>query len=188
MTQQQYHLMKKAGFRYLLFGLESAKQETLDRVNKGIKVRRIVEGCKMAKRAGLEPHLTIMLGYPWETKEDVVKTIKLARDLFRKGYADTLQATIVIPYPGTPLFEYCKENNLLKTKDWDDYDMRKPVMKTPLSEHEITKATQKLYKVFFTPQYILRRLVSIRNFSDLRFIKRGLTKISGHLKDFSSPK
>lgn len=187
-TQEQYHLMKKAGFRYLLFGFESGKQETLDRVNKGIKVRHIIEGCKMAKKAGLEPHLTIMLGYPWETKEDVVKTIKLAKDLFRKGYADTLQATIVIPYPGTPLFEYCKHNNLLKTRDWDDYDMRKPVMKTPLSEHEIIEATQKLYKVFFTPQYILRRLVSIRNFNDLSFIKRGLTKISGHLKDFSSPK
>jgi len=66
--------------------------------------------------------------------------------------------------------------------------MRKPVMKTPLSEKEITKATQQLYKVFFTPQYILRRLVSIRNFNDLNFIKRGLTKISGHLKDFSTPK
>ncbi len=187
-TQEQYHFMKKAGFRYLLFGLESAKQETLDRVNKGIKVRHIIEGCKMAKKAGLEPHLTIMLGYPWETKEDVDETIKLARDLFRKGYADTLQATIVIPYPGTPLFEYCKENNLLTIKDWDDYDMRKPVMKIPLSEKEIIEATQQLYKVFFTPQYILRRLVSIRNFNDLKFIKRGLSKISGHIKDFSATK
>jgi len=185
LDQDQYHLMKEAGFRYLLFGLESAKQETLDRLNKGIKVSDIAEGCKMVKRAGLEPHLTIMVGYPWETKEDVMATIELAKNLFNKGYADTLQATIVIPYPGTPLFRYCQENNLLSTQDWDDYDMRKAVMKTALTDENIKEASQQLYKAFFTPRYVFRRLTSIRNLNDLRFIIRGLRAIFGHLKDFA---
>ena len=185
LDQDQYHLMKEAGFRYLLFGLESAKQETLDRLNKGIKVSDIAEGCKMVKRAGLEPHLTIMVGYPWETKEDVMATIELAKNLFNKGYADTLQATIVIPYPGTPLFQHCQENNLLSTQDWDDYDMRKAVMKTALTDENIKEANQQLYKAFFTPRYVFRRLTSIRNLNDLRFIIRGLRAIFGHLKDFA---
>lgn len=185
LNQDQYHLMKKAGFRYLLFGLESAKQETLDRLNKGIKVDDITEGCKMAKRAGLEPHLTIMVGYPWETKEEVTATVELAKDLFNKGYADTLQATIVIPYPGTPLFRHCWENDMLSTQDWDDYDMRKAVMKTALTDDDIKEASQQLYKAFFTPRYVFRRLISIRNLNDLKFINRGLRAILGHLKDFA---
>jgi len=185
LDQNQYRLMKKAGFRYLLFGLESAKQETLDRINKGITVSDITEGCKMSKKAGLEPHLTIMVGYPWETKGDLVGTLGLAKDLFRKGYADTLQATVVIPYPGTPLFQYCWGNDLLSTQDWDDYDMRKAVMKTALTDEDIKEASQQLYKVFFTPRYVFRRLISIRNSNDLRFISRGLRAISGHLKDFA---
>ena len=176
--------MREAGFRYLLFGLESAKQETLNRINKGIKVNDIVEGCKMAQRAGLEPHLTIMVGYPWETREDVIGTIELAKDLFKKGYANTLQATIVIPYPGTPLFRYCQENDLLCTRGWDDYDMRTAVMKTALTDDDIKGASQQLYKAFFAPRYILRKLISIRNSNDLRYAIRGIGAILGHLRDF----
>lgn len=185
LSQEQYDLMRRAGFRYLLFGLESAKQETLDRINKGIDVSDIVEGCRMAKAAGLEPHLTIMIGYPWETKEDVLKTVFLARSLLTKGYADTLQATIVIPYPGTPLFRECHEKGLLTTYDWNDYDMKRVVMETPLSSEELNEINQAFYRIFFVPRYALRRLTSIRRLNDLRFIKRGLKAIFGHLKDFS---
>ena len=76
---------------------------------------------RMAKQAGLMPHVTCMVGYPWETKEDAQRTIDLTRRLFDKGYIDTLQATICMPYPGTPLFKECKEKNWLRTEDWDDY-------------------------------------------------------------------
>ena len=140
----------------------------------------------MAKRAGLEPHLTVMVGYPWETKEDIMETIALVKHLFNSGYCDTLQATIVIPYPGTPLFQYCQENGLLTAQDWDDYDMRQPVIKTGLTNEEIKRASQELYKVFFTPKYVFRRLTSIRSLSDLKYIGRGLKAIYGHLRDFTT--
>ena len=185
LKQEQYNLMKKAGFRMLLFGLESANQATLDRLDKGIKVGDITEGCKMAKKAGLEPHLTVMVGYPWETKEDATRTLGLAKELFGKGYADTLQATVVIPYPGTPLFDECKKNGWLKTEDWPQYDMREGVMKSSLTEDEIKEFTQGLYKIFLTPRYVTRKLVSIRSMDDLYFIKKGVEAVIGHLKDFS---
>ena len=183
--QEQYDLMKKANFRYLLFGMESSTQETLDRIKKGIKVSDISDGCRMAKKAGLEPHLTIMVGYPWEGKDTAMDTVNLAKEIFNKGWADTLQATIVIPYPGTPLFDYCKENNLLETEDWDRYDMREPVMKTPMKPEEIKEVTQELYKVFFSPQYIIRKFLSIREPSDIKFMLRGVKAVFGHIKDFN---
>jgi radical SAM superfamily enzyme YgiQ (UPF0313 family) len=186
LDQEQYHLMKKAGFRYLLFGLESASQKTLDRLNKGIRVSDVIEGCQMAAQAGLEPHVTIMLGYPWETRADAEATVALARYLFEKGYATTLQATIVIPYPGTVLFAECSQKGWLTTDDWDDYDMRQPVMKAAVGPDEIRKLTQDLYKVFFSPRYILRRVTRIRSLDDLSFGVRGIKAVLGHLKDFST--
>ena len=36
-----YKLMKKAGFRMILFGIESANQKTLDKINKNLRVEEI---------------------------------------------------------------------------------------------------------------------------------------------------
>ncbi len=186
LNQEHYNLMRQAGFRYLLFGLESANQTTLDRLDKGIQVNDIIEGCKMAKAARLEPHLTAMIGYPWETKDDAYKTVSLTKRLFTKGYASSLQATIVIPYPGTPLFHECQQKGLLISKEWDDYDMRQPVMKTSISDDDIKKVTHELYKIFFTPRYVLRTITSMRSPKDLIFVGRSARRILGHLTDFSS--
>ncbi|OGC47195.1 hypothetical protein A2886_00930 [candidate division WWE3 bacterium RIFCSPHIGHO2_01_FULL_42_13] len=186
LTQEYYDLMGKANFRFILYGMESGNQETLDKLDKGIKVHQIEEGVKMAKKAGLEPHLTIMLGYPWETEEMAKNTIAIAKRLFKKGYVDTMQATIVIPYPGTPLYKECLENDWLMVAD-DDYnafDMRGPVMKIPFEREKLMELTQELYSSFFTPQYMLRKLLSVRNYDDAKFLVYSAWKIVGHLLDF----
>lgn len=186
LSQEEFNLMGKAGFKFLLVGMESANQNTLDRLDKGIKVDDISNACRMAKKAGLNPHLTVMMGYPWESNEDARRTVRLAKYIFKKGWADTLQATLMIPYPGTPLFDECKNEGWLLNEDWDRYDMREPVMSSPLSDEEIKGFTQELYRVFFMPEYVIRKLFSIRKTEDLIFIKRGLKSVIGHLTDFSN--
>lgn len=188
LDQETYNLMGKAGFRFILYGLESANQKTLDRINKNLKVAEIEKGVKMAKKGGLEPHITAMMGYPWETRTDAEKTVALAKSLFDKGYVDTLQATIVTPYPGTPLFKECVENDWLATKNWDDFDQRMAVMKSPLTEKDIKELTQELYKSFMTPKFIMRKIFGVRHWSDVKFLFRAGGKVIGHLTDFSSKK
>jgi radical SAM superfamily enzyme YgiQ (UPF0313 family) len=183
---EQYRLMKRANFRFMLFGLESVNQETLDRIRKGDDRETMLRSCSDAAKAGLEPHLTVMFGYPWEDLEDVNRTVDFAQYLMRKGYAKTLQSTIVIPYPGTPLFKECRENGWLKTEDWERYDMREPVMKTPMGDEKLLEACQRLYRVAFHPEFILRRILSIRGWSDLKFIIRGIRFVLGHLRDFKT--
>lgn len=186
LTQEYYDLMGKANFRFILYGMESGNQETLDKLDKGLMVHEIEEGVRMAKKGGLEPHLTIMLGYPWETEEMARNTIALAKKLFKKGYVDTMQATIVIPYPGTPLYKECVEKGWLTVdaKDYEAFDMRAPVMKVPFGEERLYELTQELYSSFFTPQYMLRKVLEIRNFDDAKFIWYSGWKLLGHLLDF----
>jgi len=185
LSPEEYKLMGRAGFRFILYGLESANQGTLDHINKNLQVEEIEQGVKMAKAGGLEPHITTMMGYPWETKEDAKRTVALSSRLFNKGYVDTLQATIVIPYPGTPLFRECEEKDWLKTKNWDEYDQRMAVMKSPLTEEDIKELTQELYKSFITPKFIIRKILSIRSWNDITFLFRAAGKLFGHLMDFS---
>ena len=184
LTQEYYDLMGKANFRFILYGMESGNQYTLDKLDKGVKVHQIEEGVRMAKKAGLDPHLTIMLGYPWETYEMAKNTIALAKRCFDKGYVDTMQATIVIPYPGTPLWKECGEKGWLLTEDYEEYDMRKAVMKSPLTNEQILELTQELYSSFFTPRYMLRRALEIRTLDDIKYLYYSAWKLVGHLLDF----
>ncbi|MBI4091238.1 B12-binding domain-containing radical SAM protein [candidate division WWE3 bacterium] len=184
LTQEYYDLMGKANFRFILYGMESGNQYTLDKLDKGLKVHQIEEGVRMAKRAGLDPHLTIMLGYPWEDLTMAKNTIALAKRCFDKGYVDTMQATVVIPYPGTPLWKECKEKDLLLTEDYERYDMRESVMKSPLTSGQILELTQELYSSFFTPRYMLRRVLEVRTLDDIKYLAYSAWKLVGHLLDF----
>ncbi|MEI6645537.1 MAG: radical SAM protein [bacterium] len=180
-------LMKKAGFRLVLFGLESANQSTLDRLRKAVTVDQIEAGAKAAAHAGLAVHVTVMFGYPWEGEFEIEKTVCFAHHLLRKGYAYTLQVTMVIPYPGTPLFKELEEYNQLLTRDWDDYDMRTHVMQSGVSEERIKTAIRDVYRGFLHPETILRRLISMRNpVEDIKFFWRGFRSILGHLRDFKT--
>lgn len=180
-----WKLMRKAGFRMILFGLESVNQKTLDRINKNLRVEEVEPVLANCKRAGLEPHITVMVGYPWETKKDLENTLTFVKNLFRKGYIDSLQTTLVIPYPGTPLYDYYRGNNLLLTDDYDRFDQREPVMKTEMSSVELKKIIGKFYRSFITPKFIWRKLREIRSLNDLRFITRAGRKVLGHIADFS---
>ena len=181
---QDFALMKKANFRLLLFGLESAQQETLDRIDKNANVARIIEDCRLATEAGLYPHITVMFGYPWETYDDALKTLRLGQWLLRKGLAYTMQATIVIPYPGTILFKECLEHGWLKTQDWDDFDMKQSVMSSAIPDKKLFGLVRGMYGMVFHPEFLIRKLFSIEDFDDVRYYLSAFSKALGHMTDF----
>lgn len=180
-----YRLMRRAGFRLVLFGVESANDSTLERLDKRLTVREVEQGAEWASRAGLDVHVTFMFGYPWEGREEIARTVALARKMLAKAWASTLQCTMTIPYPGTPLFKELEASDGLATLDWDEYDMRRRIMKTPLvSEADIKDAVRKVYSGFFQPEALLRRLASTRTLFDFGFYYRGVRSLIGHLLDF----
>ena len=92
-----YRMMKEAGFRFILVGIESANQETVNRIKKGQRSEDIIPIIKSMSNAGLEPHLTSMFGYSWESHEDAMRTVHLVHYLLKKGYAKTAQASVYSP-------------------------------------------------------------------------------------------
>jgi len=188
LTDEDLKRMKKANFRLLLFGLESANQKTLDRLKKNLKADDIIKGCKAARAAGLYPHITIMFGYPWETYDDAKETLKLGSYLLKKGYAYTVQATVVVPYPGSPLFDECKRNGWLNTEDWDRYGMKEPVMKVPMNDKELMGLVREIYKVGFNPEFLFNRVRQVKDLDDIRYFTRAGKKVVGHILDFKGGK
>jgi len=184
LSKNDYQLIKRANFRMLLFGIESANDATLERLNKGVTIEQMVRSCELATGAGLEPHITIMFGHPWESREDARRTQELGLHLLKKGIASTVQATLVVPYPGTPLFREAKKEGWLTTEDWDLYDMKAPVMQTTMGDDEIMGLIRGMFRVAFHPEFLARKVLSIRSWQDVRFIARAGLKVVGHLVDF----
>jgi len=130
-----FDLMKQSGFRMLLYGIESASPKTLKKINKGIKYEEIIPTIKQAAKAGLSPHITIMLGSPGESDKDADNSIGLVHRLLKSGYAKTAQAslyTVNNRKPNEKMRKRLKEiykvaysprfwfNKLRDLRDWDD--------------------------------------------------------------------
>lgn len=88
-----FKLMKNAGFEMVLYGVESANQSTLNRIQKGVKVEDIIPTIKKASEARLSPHICVIFGHPNETDKDAINTLKLVHYLLRRGFAKTAQAS-----------------------------------------------------------------------------------------------
>jgi len=159
--------MKKAGCHQLRLGLESANLQILKNIKKGVTPDQVRRTAKMIKKAGMEVLLFTILGLPGETKETIAETIKFVKSMD----VDYITMGIAQPRPGTPFEDYLVKNNYLRTQNWSQYDpMEPPVYDYPnLSSEEIFQAHYKGLKSFYLrPSYIIKHILKIRSFSDIR--------------------
>jgi len=94
---------KKAGLRYIEYGVESGSQRILDRIHKSQTVEQIRDVFHQCNNIGIRTAALFMIGYPEESVKELSMTVNLVEEL----PAHILICTIYRPYPGTPLFEYC---------------------------------------------------------------------------------
>lgn len=160
-------LMGEANFRFVLLGYEAADDETLQRLNKGYQLQHVEKCLTWLTRYGLHPHLTIMVGYYWQTQAQLDKTVSEVKRLMLLGLARTLQVTLCTPLDYTPYHRECIDQGVLLTDDYDDFDMSKLIVKTPIAHDEYYKAVREMYSIAFHPLFILRQLKFL-----LRFTKR----------------
>ena len=60
-------------------------------------------------------------------------------------------------------------------------------MRLPFEEDKIMNLVQGMYKVSYQPEFILRKLFSLRDADDLRYWLRAGKKVFGHIIDFKAP-
>lgn len=130
--------MKAAGCVQLDFGVESGSQKILDILKKDTTIPQIKAAFAVAKRAGLQVFASVIVGTPGETKEDVMMTLRLLKEL-EPDYTDIFYAT---PYPGTRLYEIAKEMNAISDpSDYDSWYVGKqidnPIMTAGFSKEEL---------------------------------------------------
>jgi len=162
-------LMKKAGCYHLAIGLESANEQVLKNVRKGITPEQIERLVKKLKEVGIDFSLYSLIGLPGETKETIEETREFVRKL---GCVSTFG--IVVPNPGTEFYDWICKRGYLRTCDYSKYDSDlPPVFEYPnLSAEEMYEASRKGYRMFLSPRYVMKRLLKVRSLRELKILVR----------------
>ena len=157
-------LMGKANFRFILLGYEAADEETLQRLNKGYQLQHVENCLKWMTKYGMHPHLTIMVGYYWQTQKQLDNTVSEVKRLMISGLARTLQVTLCTPLDYTPYHQECIKKGVLLTENYDDFDMSKLIVRTPIPHDRYYKAVREIYSVAFHPLFIWRQILFLFSF------------------------
>ncbi|MDO9580818.1 MAG: radical SAM protein, partial [Bacteroidales bacterium] len=142
--------LKKANCKVIFYGIEFGNQRILDLCKKGFTIKQVRETIEMTSKVGISSYGYFMMGYPTETVETIEDTISLAIELSLDYGMDSAGFSVVTPFPGTGLYEYCRKNNMLKSTDWSrySYQLGKGVIKLEHIKDEELKALYEmaLYK------------------------------------------
>ena len=164
LDEETIKLMAKANFRFVLLGYEAADEETLRRLDKGYQLQHVDDCLKWMTKYGLHPHLTIMVGYYWQTQNQLDRTVSEVKRLMLNGLARTLQVTLCTPIDYTPYHLECIREGVLETDDYDDFDMSRLIVKTPIPHDQYYKAVREMYSIAFHPLFLLRQIRFLLNF------------------------
>ena len=125
-------LLAEVGFKSITLPFESANPRiikkwcsnklALDRFNP-------VDLIKSLKKYDIHVATNYMLGFPDETREEIETTIKFAKQMYHHGL-DASNFSIVMPVPGTPIFDHCtKEGQLPADYNPDKFQWTKANLK-----------------------------------------------------------
>ena len=154
--KEMLKLLYENGCSAIYFGVESASQETLDKIGKKITIEQAVKVFQWVKELKGFASGSFILGFPWETIDDMRKTIDFAIRLD----PDYAQFTVLTPYPGTPLYEYALQHDLIVDRNWEHYTTLRPVMRGfYFTAKQLEKMLVEAYRRFYLrTSFILREI------------------------------
>jgi len=169
LDEETIELLGKANFRFVLLGLESGSDFTLNKLKKGYTRETVLNTLRLLTKHGMHPHLTIMVGYYWETQEMLDETVSFVKEIMLGGLARTLQVTLCTPLDYTPYHQECIDNDVLLVSDYNDFDMSRLIVKTPIPHQKYYDAVKEMYYIALSPKFILRQLLFLGTFKKKNF-------------------
>ena len=156
LTRNYLEFLYKNNCTAIYVGVESANQATLDKIGKKITIEQVKRAFQWKKELGGFMAGSFILGFPWETIEDMKRTVEFAIRLD----PDYAQFTVLTPYPGTPLFNYAKQHGLIEDWNWEHYTTIRPVMRGfHFTRQELGRMLKYAYRRFYLrPSFLYREL------------------------------
>jgi radical SAM superfamily enzyme YgiQ (UPF0313 family) len=149
--------MAEAGFKRLSFPVESGSQRVINKWASGKishETYNISALIKKANSLGITVSSCYLIGYPDETYEELAQTILVAKKHMDSG-SEYVNFTIVTPFPGTALYGYVMQNDLLLPGvEVADLDWLYPSMKTIIDPYYLEFISRKAWEFINKPERI----------------------------------
>ncbi len=164
--------IKSAGCFTVYIGFESGVQETLDKIQKGTtleQARKAVENCR---KAGIEVRGSFILGFPWDTPELVKQSIKFAQELDLAF----VKFMLFTPEYGTGLYDVAMKTGMVVNHELHHGSLSQAAYLPDgfKSVEELERMSRRANLAYvFRPKFLLKKLLSIRSWQDIRMYYDG---------------
>ena len=164
LSDETWDLLKKSNFHSFLVGAESGRQETLDILNKQIKVENLIELTKKCKKYNFKIYFSFMLGVPLlpenignyknYIKKEFNGLVNIIDRIAKIEKDHMFYLSIYTPFPGSPLYELSKKLGFKEPKtleEWGEIDFKK--VELPWLEkkyYKLINEIEELYIPFLT--------------------------------------
>jgi anaerobic magnesium-protoporphyrin IX monomethyl ester cyclase len=100
LTDETIQLLKMAGCSQLWIGAESGSQQVLNAMNTQTEIGKLIIAFKLLKKYSIEAGVFIMLGYPGESRKDIIRTMQL----IKQARPDYFAISLSYPIKGTDFY------------------------------------------------------------------------------------
>ena len=182
-TAEMLKKMRKAGFYALRFPIESGCEKTLKYVKKPVKLDKTRELIANANALGFWTSSNIIIGFPYETREDALESIAYVYN----SALDFTSFIIAKPNAGADMYEDFRKSGLLDAKvvrgsDFyrSDYDT---MYLTAMELNDMANSASRRWflhkaKFFANPVNFYRNLLpKLRSYEDVRYFLKVIWNI-----------
>jgi anaerobic magnesium-protoporphyrin IX monomethyl ester cyclase len=168
-----YLKMKKAGVKYIFYGLESGNQDVLDFYNKNITLQQIRKTVRLAREMKFFIGASFIIGAPMETDNHIENTIKLARSL----PLDRVNFVPLIYRMGSSLWVEAVKNKKIKPDQYEVLADKSHNLSNFTEDELIDYTTRAFTSFYFRPNYMFEQFFKTLLRKDFSLLKNGLKYI-----------
>jgi len=117
-SEEMLYYMEKAGFKKLMFGLETGAEKLMVNTHKGIKKKDVEELFYKLKKHNFLITTFLMVGFPGENEDTVNETISFVKKLQRIKYDYIVGIGKLWVYPGAEIYQIMKDENCISDDYW----------------------------------------------------------------------
>jgi radical SAM superfamily enzyme YgiQ (UPF0313 family) len=168
LDKSELELMKKAGCKLIMFGVEWAEDDKLTHYKKHYTVDQIKATFALSKSLGIQRLGTFLIGVPGQTRESILNTVAFAKEI----KADYASFNVAVPRSNTSFRDEALDAGLIdESQEIMDQSGDEVIMGSgAISREELQRLKSKAYRSFYIrPGYLFKRIMAIRNWTELKY-------------------